>query len=45
MLAQMLGADLSIGAISQAYAKVAAALAAPMREAPDSLRTAPVVHM
>jgi transposase len=45
LLAQMLGVDFSIGAISQAHGKVAAALAAPVREARDSLRTAPVVHM
>ena len=45
LLAQMLGVDFSIGAISQAHGKVAAALAAPVREARASLRTAPVVHM
>ena len=45
LLAQMLGVDFSIGAISQAHGKVAAALAAPVRQARASLRTAPVVHM
>ena len=45
LLAQMLGVDFSIGAISQAHGKVAAALGAPVREARASLRAAPVVHM
>ena len=38
LLAQMLGVDFSIGAISQAHGKVAAALGAPVREARASLR-------
>lgn len=45
LLAQMLGLDFSVGAISQAHGKVAAALQAPVRQARASLRTAPVVHM
>lgn len=45
LLAQMLGVDFSVGAISQAHGKVAAALQAPVREARASLRAAPVVHM
>ena len=45
LLAQMLGMDFSIRAISQAHGKVAAALQVPVREARASLRTAPVVHM
>jgi len=45
LLTQMLGVDFSLGAISQAQGKVAAGLAAPVREVRDSLQTAPVVHM
>ena len=45
LLAETLGVDFSIGAISQAHAKVAQALAAPVREAAATLPNAPVVHM
>jgi transposase len=45
LLAQMMGLDFSVGAISQAHGKVAAALQAPVAEAVQSLAHAPVVHM
>ncbi len=45
LLAQLTGLDFSVGAISQAHGKVAAALAAPVTEATQSLAQAPVVHM
>ena len=46
LLAQMMGLDFSVGAISQAHGKVAQALAAPVAEAVRSLAIdAPVVHM
>ncbi len=45
LLAQLAGLDFSVGAISQAHGKVAAALAAPVDEATRSLSQAQVVHM
>jgi transposase len=45
LLAQLLGIDFSVGAISQAHGKVAAALAAPVEAAAASLSQATVVHM
>ena len=46
LLAQMMGLDFSVGAISQAHGKVARALEAPVAEAVRSLaHAAPVVHM
>ena len=45
LLAQLLGVDFSLGAISQAHAKVAQALYRPVHEAAASLVGAPVVHM
>jgi transposase len=45
LLAQTLGLDFSVGAISQAHGKVAAALKAPVAEAAASLANAPVLHM
>ena len=45
LLAETLGVDFSIGAISQAHGKVAQALAAPVREAAATLTSATVVHM
>jgi transposase len=45
LLAQTLGLDFSVGAISQAHGKVAAALKAPVAEAAASLVDAPVLHM
>ena len=44
-LAQVLGLDFSVGTVSQAHAKVALALAAPVLEAAQTLSQAPVVHM
>lgn len=44
LLAQMLGLDFSVGAISQAHGKVAAALAAPVAAAAASLGCGGVVH-
>ena len=45
LLAQLMGVDFSVGAISQAHGKVAAALKAPVAEAKATLSQAPVVHM
>ena len=45
LLAEVLGVDFSVGAISQAHAKVAQALKAPVAEAAARLGDAPVVHM
>ena len=45
LLAQVLGLDFSLGAISQAQGKVARALYAPVRQAAATLASAPVVHM
>ena len=45
LLAQVLGLDFSVGAVSQAHGKVALALAAPVLEAARTLPAAPVVHM
>jgi transposase len=45
LLAQMVGLDFSIGAISQAHGKVAAALRAPVAEAMASAPAAKVLHM
>ncbi|MEO8123954.1 MAG: IS66 family transposase [Burkholderiales bacterium] len=45
LLAQMLGVDFSVGAISQAHGKVAAALKAPVAEAAATLAQAPVLYM
>src|SRR5574340_1097113 len=45
LLAQLTGLGFSVGAISQAHGKVAAALAAPVDEAMRSLAQASVVHM
>ena len=45
LLAQLMGVDFSVGAISQAHGKVAAALKAPLYAAMDTLAHAPVVHM
>jgi transposase len=45
LLAQMMGLSFSVGAISQAQGKVAAALAAPVAEATRALSSASVLHM
>jgi transposase len=45
LLAQMMGLDFSVGAISQAHGKVAAALQAPVAEAAATLADAAVLHM
>lgn len=45
LLAQLLGIDFSVGAISQAHGKVAQALAAPVRAAMAEARHAGVVHV
>jgi transposase len=45
LLAQVLGVDFSVGAVSQAHGKVAQALAKPVDEATDSLAAAPVLNM
>lgn len=45
LLAEMAGIDFSVGAISQAHGKVAAAMKAPVAELAQTLSTAPVVHM
>ena len=45
LLAQTLGLDFSVGAISQAHGKVAAALKEPVAEAAASLVDAKVLHM
>lgn len=45
LLAQMMGLDFSVGAISQAHGKVAAALKAPVAQAMASLPAARVLHM
>ena len=45
LLAQMMGLDFSVGAISQAHGKLAQALKAPVEEATHSLAQAPLVHM
>lgn len=45
LLAQVLGVDFSVGAISQAHGKLASALQAPVAEAAATLHAAPVLHM
>jgi transposase len=45
LLAQLMGVDFSVGAISQAHGLVASALKAPLAEAAATLAAAPVVHM
>ena len=45
LLAQLMGVDFSVGAISAAHGKVAAALKAPVAQAMGTLGQAPVVHM
>ena len=45
LLAQVLGLDFSVGTVSQAHAKVALALAAPVREAARTLPQAPVKNV
>jgi transposase len=45
LLAQTLGLDFSVGAISQAHGKVAEALTAPLVEACASLGAAPLLHL
>lgn len=45
LLAQLLGVDFSVGAISQAHGKVALALKAPVAEAAATLAQVPVVHI
>jgi transposase len=45
LLAQLTGVDFSVGAISQAHGKVAAALKAPVTQAATSLNQAAVLHM
>ena len=45
LLAQLMGVDFSVGAISQAHGKVAAALKAPVAEAAATLARAPVLHV
>ena len=45
LLAQTMGLDFSVGAISQAHARVSQALQAPVAHAAGTLRHAPVVHM
>jgi len=45
LLARMMGVDFSVGAISQAHGKVAAALNAPVAEAAASLSKAAVLHV
>jgi len=45
LLAEMAGLDFSVGAISHAHGKVAAAMNAPVTELARTLSTAPVVHM
>ena len=45
LLAQLMGVDFSVGAISQAHGKVAQALKAPLAEAAASLCSAAVLHM
>ena len=44
LLAQLMGVDFSVGAISQAHGKVAQALKAPLAEAAATLCNARVVH-
>lgn len=45
LLAEVVGVDFSVGAISQAHAKVALALKAPVAEAAAALAEAPVVQI
>ena len=45
LLAQLLGVDFSVGAISEAHGKVAEALKAPLAEAAATLCNASVLHM
>ena len=45
LLAQVLGLDFSVGAVSQAHGKVALALAEPVREAARTLPEAPVKNV
>ena len=45
LLAQLMGVDFSVGAISQAHGKVAAALKEPVAQAKATLSQAPVVYM
>lgn len=44
LLARLMGVDFSIGAISAAHGRVAQALAAPVRQAADTLASAPVLN-
>jgi len=45
LLAEVLGVDFSVGAISQAHGKVALALKEPLREVAAQVRQAPVKHI
>jgi len=45
LMAQLLGVDFSIGAVSQAHGKVSEALATPVAQAVQSMANAPVVHV
>lgn len=45
LLARMMGVDFSVGAISQAHGKVAQALAAPVAQAGEYVRQAPLKHL
>lgn len=45
LLAQLMGLDFSIGAISQAHGKVAQALAEPVQAAAATVSKAPLVHL
>lgn len=45
LLARMMGVDFSVGAISQAHGLVAQALAAPVAQAREYVRLAPVKHL
>jgi transposase len=45
VMAQLLGVDFSIGAVSQAHGKVSQALATPVAQAVNAMASAPVVHV
>ena len=45
LMAQVLGVDFSLGAVSQAHGKVSAALATPVAQAVQAMASAPVVHV
>lgn len=45
LLARVMGVDFSVGAISQAHGKVAQALAAPVEQAGEYVRQAPLKHL